>query len=457
MKTFRQSLLGAAALLAMTSAVFAQSSPGLVTGQIPSAAQWNSYFAAKQNVNTTLTGIGAGTINPSPGTYGDATHCATVTVGASGLVTAASQSTSCPGSAGVASFNSRTGAVVPVAGDYAALTETLTNKTLTAPIMTAPVLGTPASGNAVNLTGYTAGNLAGLGTGVGTALGLAVSGSGSICLSTGSACGGGSGNATFGTTSGNVTDDFVTMSNTTTGVKDSGKNAASFATPSAVHMVSGSNPTILAANWNAADQYTITGAGRTLTLPASSGLSANGAIDIDTNAAAATLTVTSPDTVSFNGVTSGAGGSATLVQGQFYRSTTDGAGHVYVSGRTLLANANTWTNRQANCTTTLTISGSTFTPDGTCNNYKIVLVHASCPCTLANPSVDLTGVDGRIQFVQSATGSDAITTWGSNYKISGGTGAIAFSTAANAIDVMSMAGISSSEDDLVGPSTNLAH
>lgn len=28
---------------------FAQSSPGLVTGQVPSATQWNSYFAAKQN------------------------------------------------------------------------------------------------------------------------------------------------------------------------------------------------------------------------------------------------------------------------------------------------------------------------------------------------------------------------------------------------------------------------
>lgn len=36
-------------LLAPTIA-FAQSSPGLVYGQVPTAAQWNSYFAAKQNV-----------------------------------------------------------------------------------------------------------------------------------------------------------------------------------------------------------------------------------------------------------------------------------------------------------------------------------------------------------------------------------------------------------------------
>ena len=28
---------------------FAQSSPGLITGQVPTAAQWNSYFAAKQD------------------------------------------------------------------------------------------------------------------------------------------------------------------------------------------------------------------------------------------------------------------------------------------------------------------------------------------------------------------------------------------------------------------------
>lgn len=38
------------ALLASTVAALAQSSPGLVTGQVPTAAQWNSYFAAKQDV-----------------------------------------------------------------------------------------------------------------------------------------------------------------------------------------------------------------------------------------------------------------------------------------------------------------------------------------------------------------------------------------------------------------------
>lgn len=37
-------------LLVSAGAAFAQSSPGLVYGQVPTAAQWNSYFAAKQDV-----------------------------------------------------------------------------------------------------------------------------------------------------------------------------------------------------------------------------------------------------------------------------------------------------------------------------------------------------------------------------------------------------------------------
>ena len=36
--------------LALAVSASAQSSPGLIYGQVPTAAQWNSYFAAKQNV-----------------------------------------------------------------------------------------------------------------------------------------------------------------------------------------------------------------------------------------------------------------------------------------------------------------------------------------------------------------------------------------------------------------------
>ncbi|WP_144378542.1 tail fiber domain-containing protein [Mesorhizobium amorphae] len=51
LKRAPHSLLMVAAVFAATiAAAFAQSSPGLVYGQVPTAAQWNSYFAAKQDV-----------------------------------------------------------------------------------------------------------------------------------------------------------------------------------------------------------------------------------------------------------------------------------------------------------------------------------------------------------------------------------------------------------------------
>jgi hypothetical protein len=126
----------------------------------------------------------------------------------------------------------------------------------------------------------------------------------------------------------------------------------------------------------------------------------------------------------------------------------------------LLNTTNTWGALQKNCTTTLSVVGSgpgVITPDGTCNNYVVTLVHAACPCTFANPSVDITGGDGRIQIIQSSTGGDTISTWGSNYRIAGNTSTITLSSAANAKDLFSIAGISSTEDDLVGPSLNLVH
>lgn len=43
-------ILIALAILLFPAAVLAQLSPGLVNGQVPTAAQWNSYFAAKQDV-----------------------------------------------------------------------------------------------------------------------------------------------------------------------------------------------------------------------------------------------------------------------------------------------------------------------------------------------------------------------------------------------------------------------
>lgn len=129
------------------------------------------------------------------------------------------------GGGGVTSFNSRTGAVSPAAGDYNAITETLTNKsisgatntitaipnsaltnsaltigstscslgatcatlaglTLNSPIFVTPVLGTPASGVLTNATDLPISTgVSGLGTGCATFLGTPSSADFAGCLS----------------------------------------------------------------------------------------------------------------------------------------------------------------------------------------------------------------------------------------------------------------------------------
>lgn len=99
MKTFRFGLIGVLAVIASMGCALAQSTPGFVNGQVPSASQWNSYFAAKQDLNGTLTGIAGGTINSTPGTFGSSTNCVSVTANAAGLITSISQ-TACAGGGG---------------------------------------------------------------------------------------------------------------------------------------------------------------------------------------------------------------------------------------------------------------------------------------------------------------------------------------------------------------------
>ena len=52
MKKLHAAILGALVGLGVSlfSSAFGQSTPGFVYGQVPTAAQWNSYFAAKQDV-----------------------------------------------------------------------------------------------------------------------------------------------------------------------------------------------------------------------------------------------------------------------------------------------------------------------------------------------------------------------------------------------------------------------
>lgn len=107
------------------------------------------------------------------------------------------------------------------------------------------------------------------------------------------------------------------------------------------------------------------------------------------------------------------------------------------SPSTLLSSNNVWTGQNSNTPATLSISTATFTPNGSANNYGLTLVHASCPCTIANPSATpVAGTAGQIVINQSATGSDTIGTWGSEYKFAGGTKPT-LSTAANAVDIIS--------------------
>jgi len=110
----------------------------------------------------------------------------------------------------------------------------------------------------------------------------------------------------------------------------------------------------------------------------------------------------------------------------------------------LLGTTQSYTAQQSVTPTALT-SGATITPNGTSNNYSFTLIHADCPCTLANPSVTpVAGTGGEIIVTQSSTGSDVISTWGSDYESPGGTSTITLSTGANAVDILSYYVIDSS-------------
>lgn len=153
----------------------------------------------------------------------------------------------------------------------------------------------------------------------------------------GGGTGGGTGNVTGpgSSTNGN----FPSFNGTGgTVLQDSTYSPASFAPAGVVSVVTGSNPTTNAAAWSAFTQYTIGGSGRTITLPASSGLSANGGLFIDANTNSVTLTANAADTITFSGATTGTGGSVTLPAGGNYSVSTDAAGKIYVSGRAVQGN-----------------------------------------------------------------------------------------------------------------------
>jgi hypothetical protein len=78
---------------------------------------------------------------------------------------------------------------------------------------------------------------------------------------------------------------------------------------------------------------------------------------------------------------------------------------------------------------------ATVTPDFS-TGFDFIWTIAATGRTLANATNPKVGQKGIIYLVQDATGSRTITTWGTNYKFSGGTKPT-LTTAANAVDVIS--------------------
>lgn len=136
-------------LCLLSSAALAQSSPGLVTRQVPTAAQWNSYFAAKQNVLnytplniaggimtgpliTTASTTTAAGLNIPQGTGPASPNNGDIWTTASGLFVQINGSTVGPlgsggGGGGVSSFNTRTGSVILQAADVSGVGGLLTS------------------------------------------------------------------------------------------------------------------------------------------------------------------------------------------------------------------------------------------------------------------------------------------------------------------------------------------
>jgi hypothetical protein len=176
------------------------------------------------------------------------------------------------------------------------------------------------------------------------------------------------------------------------------------------------------------------------------------------NQASVTLTISTTPTI--NGYTAStlpavSGGSAACLSLTSNGTSLDAI--PIIAGGASVTAANIWTAQQSATVTTLTISTSTFTPTGASNDYAITLVHAACPCTLANPSATpVAGTHGIITVTQSSTGSDTIGTYGSQYQAPGGTASITLSTGANAVDTLSYF-VKDSTHVLLYPALNFSH
>src|SRR6185437_8166472 len=183
-------------------------------------------------------------------------------------------------------------------------------------------------------------------------------------------------------------------------------------------------------------QVNFNGSSLTVTIPAiSSTVLAAGMSVTITNINSTALTISTTPTINgFNGTSIPQFGGINCVSNG---TSLDCIGLGVLANQAFTNVAQTYSAPQRTNTETPAISTSTFTPVfSTGQNHRIVLVHASCPCTLANPAALVANQSGMFEIVQSATGSDTIGTWGSEYQYAGGTSTITLSTGANAVDYL---------------------
>lgn len=190
-----------------------------------------------------------------------------------------------------------------------------------------------------------------------------------------------------------------------------------------------------------------TGTVTTFSCVTANGVSCSVANATTTPAATFTLSAITPTTV--NGLTiSSSSGTLTIANLKTLTASnsltlagTDGTTMTFPAASDTVAalgTAESFTKGQSAATSTPSISTSTFTPDvNAANNFDIVLVHASCPCTIASPSnvSSRVGQTGIIEVDQSSTGSDTVS-WNSIFKFAGAV-APTLSTGASAQDFFS--------------------
>jgi len=382
--------------LAFANSALAQSSPHLYNGQQPSNVQWNSYFAAKQDYPVPpFTTTQSGSVPISPG-------------GTTAFLRA-DGTWAVPGAVILPGDPTATIGSTPVNG-----VATTYMRSDAAPKLPAVLPALDGS----QLTNLTINNLSGLGTGVATALTQNVSGTGAICLVSGSACSG-----TPGGSSGQMQ---WNSSGSFAGVSGSSCNA-SFCTLTGYVL---SSPSL----GGSVVFSGITGSTQCLQVNSSGIVSGTGSA---CGGGGGVTTTGSPA----NGNLTKFSGASTITNGDLSGDCTT-SGTLVVTCPSPIAKINvnnSWTAAQRGTPVTLSLSTATATPNfDTGQNFSLTLSSA-CPCTFANPSTTpVAGQTGVIVIIQDATGGRTIGTWGSNYITPGGVSVgLALSTAANARDYFS--------------------